>query len=58
MEPIAIIGFSFKLPQGNEDEASFWETLLDGRTTMTEWPESRMNIEAFYDSDTLQENRV
>ncbi|KAI1152215.1 polyketide synthase PksD [Nemania diffusa] len=58
MEPIAIIGFSFKLPQGNEDEASFWETLLDGRTTMTEWPESRMNIEAFYDSDTLQENRL
>ncbi|KAI1170512.1 polyketide synthase PksD [Nemania sp. FL0916] len=58
MDPIAIIGFSFKLPQGNEDETSFWETLVSGRTTMTAWPESRMNIGAYYDADKLKENRL
>ncbi|KAH9903662.1 polyketide synthase PksD [Xylariomycetidae sp. FL2044] len=47
MEPIAIIGFSFKFPQGIEDEGSFWDVLSSGKNVMTAWPKSRTNIDAF-----------
>lgn len=47
MEPIAIVGFAFRFPQGAEDEASFWDMLQDGRNVMTEWPKERGNIDAF-----------
>lgn len=47
-ESIAIIGASFKLPQGAEDETSFWDILKDGRNVMTPWPETRANISTFY----------
>ncbi|KAI0156515.1 polyketide synthase PksD [Xylariaceae sp. FL1272] len=47
MEPIAVTGFSFRLPQGAEDEASFWEMLVKGQNVMTKWPQSRANIDAF-----------
>ncbi|KAI1734393.1 polyketide synthase PksD [Xylaria scruposa] len=56
MEPIAIIGFSFKFPQGAEDESSLWEILESGRNVMTAWPEPRGNAESFYSSDTAQRN--
>ncbi|KAI0016815.1 hypothetical protein F4780DRAFT_797307 [Xylariomycetidae sp. FL0641] len=47
MEDIAIIGFSFKLPQDVNDVDSFWDTLQARRNLMTEWPKSRMNVDAF-----------
>ncbi len=49
VEPIVITGFSFKLPQGAEDETSFWQVLEEARNLMTPWPESRANVAAFYD---------
>lgn len=58
MEPIAIIGFSFRLPQGAEDEASFWEMLENGRNVMTEWPKSRANIGALYNGQPRANNTV
>jgi hypothetical protein len=42
MADIAVIGFSFKLPQDVDDDSSFWETLQNRRNLMTEWPESRI----------------
>ncbi|KAK7972306.1 hypothetical protein PG988_006440 [Apiospora saccharicola] len=47
MEPIAIVGISFRLPQGAEDEDSLWNILETGRNVMTEWPESRAKLDAF-----------
>ncbi|KAK3385761.1 polyketide synthase PksD [Podospora didyma] len=44
MEPIAIIGLSFRLPDGAEDVSSFWDMLESGRNVMKEWPESRTNL--------------
>jgi len=58
MEPIAVIGFSFKLPQDADDSSSFWEMLEAGRNVMTEWPSSRVNIDAFHNSDASQKNTV
>lgn len=58
MEPIAIVGFSFRLPQGAEDEDSFWEMLESGRNVMTEWPESRANISALYRGQSTANNTL
>ena len=41
---IAIVGFSFKLPQGVEDVESFWDVLETRKNLMTDWPESRINV--------------
>lgn len=43
-DDIAIVGFSFKLPQGVEDVASFWDVLANRKNLMTNWPESRINV--------------
>ncbi|KAF1974305.1 polyketide synthase PksD [Bimuria novae-zelandiae CBS 107.79] len=48
MEPIAIIGQSFRLPDGVEDVSSFWDMLEHGRNMMREWPKDRTNIDTFY----------
>ena len=48
MEPIAIIGLAFRLPDGVEDVSSFWDMLEHGRNVMREWPENRANIGTFY----------
>ncbi|KAI1774512.1 hypothetical protein F4818DRAFT_64374 [Hypoxylon cercidicola] len=41
-DDIAIVGFSFKLPQDVDDVSSFWEVLENRRNLMTDWPESRI----------------
>ncbi|KAK3934109.1 hypothetical protein QBC46DRAFT_368419 [Diplogelasinospora grovesii] len=46
-DDIAVIGFSFKLPQDVDDVASFWDVLHHRRNLMTRWPESRMNAKSF-----------
>jgi len=48
MEPIAIVGLSFRLPDGVEDVSSFWDMLEHGRNVMKEWPKNRTNIDTFY----------
>lgn len=53
---IAVVGLAFKLPQGVEDVSSLWETLEKRKNLMTEWPESRANLKAFYHEDKV--NRV
>ncbi|KAH7329671.1 hypothetical protein B0I35DRAFT_507893 [Stachybotrys elegans] len=52
MNSIAITGLSFKFPQGAEDEDSFWDLLQAGRNTRTLWPQSRLNIDSFYQKDS------
>jgi acyl transferase domain-containing protein len=44
---IAVVGFSFKLPQDVDDVSSFWDVLQNRKNLMTRWPESRMNAESF-----------
>lgn len=59
MEPIAITGFSFKLAQGAEDDASFWEILEKGRNVMTPYPQSRAkHIDAFCEANGTAQNVV
>jgi acyl transferase domain-containing protein len=56
MEPIAVIGLSFKLPDGVEDVSSFWDMLEHGRNVMKEWPRNRTNIDTFYKPGSGQKN--
>ena len=49
MEPIAIIGFALKFPQDAVSPGQFWKMLMEKRCATTEFPPSRMNIDAFYD---------
>ncbi|KAI1452810.1 polyketide synthase PksD [Annulohypoxylon moriforme] len=58
MEPVAIIGFSFRLPQDVEDPSSLWGMLESGRNVMTDWPESRANVDAFSHSASATTNTV
>lgn len=48
MEPIAIIGLAFRLPEAVEDASSFWDMLEHGKNLMKEWPENRTNTGTFY----------
>lgn len=58
MEPVAVIGFSFKLPQGIESTSSLWDTLEHGKNVMTAWPKDRTTIEGFYSADSSRSNKV
>jgi acyl transferase domain-containing protein len=54
----AIVGVSFKMPQGVETEDGLWEVLQQRKSTMTRWPESRLNIAAFHDTDPDRTDKV
>ncbi|RKL20472.1 hypothetical protein BFJ70_g13639 [Fusarium oxysporum] len=47
MSDIEIVGYSFKLPQGVEDDDAFWDVLENRRNLMTDWPESRVKTDSF-----------
>ena len=51
MGDIAIIGFSLRFPQDAVSPESFWDMLVEGRSAVTEVPESRFNINAFCHPD-------
>ncbi|RYP89479.1 hypothetical protein DL769_000030 [Monosporascus sp. CRB-8-3] len=55
---IAIVGLSFDLPQKVRDEDSFWHILQAQKNLMTEWPNSRINIEAFHSNSLEHENKL
>ncbi|KAK6527427.1 hypothetical protein TWF694_004416 [Orbilia ellipsospora] len=48
-EPIAVVGFAFKLPAGINDEESLWRVVLNGESGLTDVPEDRLNLETFRD---------
>ncbi|OTA80299.1 hypothetical protein M434DRAFT_401803 [Hypoxylon sp. CO27-5] len=58
MEPIAIVGFAFKLPQDAVDAPLLWDVLENRRNLMTEWPENRGTIESFYDGGSQKPNTL
>lgn len=53
-DDIAIVGYSFKLPQDVNDDSGFWEVLQNRRNLMTEWPQSRINAESFANSSNTK----
>ena len=57
-EPIAIIGFSLRFPQDAVSSQGFWKMLYQGRSAMTEVPEDRFNIKAFYHPESSRISSV
>lgn len=51
MEPFAIVGVSFRMPQEAVDEESFWNVLAAKKNLMTEWPKERVKIDSFYEGE-------
>lgn len=58
VDPVAVIGFSFKFPQEATTAESFWEMLDDGRCAMTEFPSDRLSIDSFYHPDNNRRGTV
>src|SRR5579864_1414807 len=50
-EPIAIIGMAGRFPGGANTVESFWELMRDRVDAITEVPQSRWDVNAYYDSD-------
>ncbi|OGM49399.1 polyketide synthase [Aspergillus bombycis] len=47
-EPIAVVGMAMRLPGGVRSEDQFWEFLMNKQDAVTRVPESRYNVDAFY----------
>ncbi|KAI0142269.1 hypothetical protein GGR57DRAFT_508814 [Xylariaceae sp. FL1272] len=58
MEVIAIVGLSFRLPQGTLDEDRLWGVLREGQNLSSEWPSSRLAINAHHDGGVKQQNKA
>jgi acyl transferase domain-containing protein/acyl carrier protein len=50
-EPIAIIGIGCRFPGGANDPAQFWRLLHDGVDAISDVPEDRWHVRAFYDPE-------
>lgn len=56
--PIAVVGMSFRFPQGLESAESFWEALEEGRSAWSTFPKDRINPDGVYDPDEERLNAV
>ncbi len=47
-EPVAVVGVACRLPGGSDSPESYWQMLCDGENSAQPIPESRWNIDKFY----------
>lgn len=52
LAPLAIIGFSLRFPQDAVSPESFWKLIMEKRCASSDFPASRMNIDAHYHPDS------
>ncbi|KAL9081942.1 MAG: hypothetical protein Q9159_006883 [Coniocarpon cinnabarinum] len=57
-EPIAVIGLSLRFPGEAVSAEAFYDVIVNGRRTMTEFPSDRLNKQAFYDPDNAQKLNI
>jgi acyl transferase domain-containing protein/acyl-CoA synthetase (AMP-forming)/AMP-acid ligase II/acyl carrier protein len=57
-EPIAIIGIGCRFPGGANTPAQFWELLHNGVDTVTDIPNSRWDVDAYYDPNPNQPGKM
>ena len=50
-EPLAIIGVGCRFPGGAEGPSAYWDLLNNGKDAISEVPEERFPINAYYDPD-------
>ncbi|KAF7631618.1 hypothetical protein AFLA_012472 [Aspergillus flavus NRRL3357] len=47
-EPIAVVGMAMRLPGGVRSEDQFWEFLMNKQDAVSKVPETRYNVDSFY----------
>lgn len=57
-DPVAVIGFALRFPGDAVDEDSFWNIIVQGKSTMTDVPISRYNIDGFCSKNKSNRNTV
>ena len=50
-DPIAIVGMGCRFPGGVDSPEAFWELLISGKDILGGIPESRWDVDAFYDAE-------
>ena len=50
-EPVAIVGMGCRFPGGVDTPEAFWELLASGKDILGGIPESRWDVDAFYDAE-------
>lgn len=58
VEPIAVVGFSFKFPRNADSTESFWSMLMEKRSTATKFPEDRISASSLYHPDPNRRETV
>lgn len=58
VEPIAIVGFSFKFPGDADATDSFWSMLMEKRSTATKFPKDRISASSLYHPDSNRRDTV
>lgn len=58
MEPVAIVGLALKFPQNATSPQGFWDMLVQQRCAMTDFPSSRLNVDAFYQPNISYRNTL
>ena len=56
--PIAIIGMSCRFPGGASDIEKLWRLVSEGRSAWSKIPESRFNVDAFYNPNSDRTDTV
>ena len=56
--PIAIIGMSCRFPGGASDIEKLWTLVSEGRSAWSKIPESRFNVDAFYNPNSDRTDTV
>lgn len=58
IEPVAVVGLSFKLPRDASSVDSFWNILMEQRSTATRFPKDRLSDSAVYHPDPNRRGAV
>lgn len=58
VEPIAVVGFSFKFPRDADTTDSFWNMLMERRSTATKFPKDRISASSLYHPDPNRRGTV
>ena len=58
MEPIAVVGMSFKMPQDAVDEPGLWDILENRSNVLTDWPQNRAVLNSLLNNTTKNPNTV
>lgn len=58
LDPIAVVGLALRFPQDATSPEAFWHMLLEGRSALTDVPQDRYHVDAFYKASAHQSGMV